>query len=176
MPEYVIVDGYNLLHTLGSRRSLGAPGNLQRARAELAGRIAARMTEAQRNRTTIVFDANFENRDLPPSQEVQGIRVEFARDFADADSMIEHLLRKHPTPQSVVVVSNDRRVRVAAERRRARPVDCESWFDGLSTTEEVAKSAADQAGEVEPDRLAAEISPEEREYWLRLFGGSAGDG
>ncbi len=170
MPEYVIVDGYNLLHTLGTRRSLGGPGNLQRAREELAGRIASRMSEAQRARTTIVFDANFESRDLPTGQEIHGIRVEFARGFADADSMIEHLLRQHPTPQSVIVVSNDRRVKIAAERRRARPVGCESWFDGLAQ-----QAAADPIPAPEAEKREKEMDAAEREYWLKLFGGAEDD-
>lgn len=174
--EYIIIDGYNLLHTLGTRRSLGARGNLQRAREELAGRIAARLEPEQRQRTTIVFDANSENRDLPAVVEVQGIRVEFAREFEDADSMIELMLQQHSAPRSVVVVSNDRRVRQAAERRRARAVDCESWFDslGLDRASEESESRTGEPGEELKER--EEMSAGEREAWLRLFGGAAREG
>jgi uncharacterized protein len=175
LPDYIIIDGYNLLHTLGTRRSLGGPGNLQRAREELAGRIAARLEPDQRGRTTIVFDANSENRELPAVLEVQGIRVEFARGFADADSKIELMLQQHSAPRSVVVVSNDRRVRQAAERRRARAVDCETWFDslGLQTAEEERATAERETGEDLKERGG--MSAAEREVWLQLFGGAAKD-
>lgn len=175
MPEYIIIDGYNLLHTLGTRRSLGGPGNLQRAREELAGRIAARLEPEQRMRTTIVFDSNSENRDLPEVLDVQGIRVEFARGFADADSKIEHMLQQHSAPRSVVVVSNDRRVRQAAERRRARPVDCESWFDSLESSQRQAEAEPAKGEPAEAMKEGAEMSAAEREAWLQLFGGAAKD-
>lgn len=173
MPEYVIIDGYNLLHTLGTRRSLGGPGNLQRAREHLAGRIAAQMSPEERSRTTIVFDANNESRNCPSATVVQGIEVLFARDFDDADSMIEHLVKKHSTPQSLVVVSNDRRVRQAADRRRARAVDCESWFEGLMR-KSPPETATDAGQDVEEIKLRdRELSAEERALWLNLFGGAA---
>ncbi|MFN9248843.1 MAG: NYN domain-containing protein [Planctomycetota bacterium] len=175
MPEYIIIDGYNLLHTLGTRRSLGGPGNLQRAREELAGRIAARLDPEQRARTTIVFDANSETRDLPAVIDVQGIRVEFAHGIVDADSKIELMLKQHSTPRSVVVVSNDRRVRQAAERRRARAVDCESWFDslGLDRSEQDRGPVLSEAGEEVKDN--PEMSAAEREVWMQLFQGAAKD-
>lgn len=173
MPEYVIIDGYNLLHTLGTRRSLGGPGNLQRARESLAGRIAARMSPEQQARTTIVFDANNESRDYPASMVVQGIEVLFARDFEDADSMIEHMLKKHSAPQSLVVVSNDRRVRQAAERRRARAVDCESWFEGLMRQAPVDSDVDAEQEDEEKKLRDGQLSSEERESWAKLFGGAA---
>jgi predicted RNA-binding protein with PIN domain len=175
VPDYIIIDGYNLLHTLGTRRSLGGPGNLQRAREELAGRIASRLEPEQRSRTTIIFDANSENRDLPAVLEVQGIRVEFARDYEDADSMIEQLLQQHSAPRSVIVVSNDRRVRQAAGRRRARAVDCESWFDALG--QPTAGRAEEEPGiPADDDRKPSEeMSAAERESWLKLFGGAVRD-
>lgn len=175
LPEYIIIDGYNLLHTLGTRRSLGGPGNLQRAREELAGRIAARLEPEQRLRTIIVFDSNSENRDLPEVLDVQGIKVEFARGFADADSKIEFMLQHHSAPRSVVVVSNDRRVRQAAERRRARAIDCESWFDSLAANAREAKAEPAGSDPVEEGKEGAEMSAAEREAWLQLFGGAAKD-
>jgi predicted RNA-binding protein with PIN domain len=173
VPDHVIIDGYNLLHTLGTRRSLGGPGNLQRARESLAGRIAARMSPEEQAQTTIVFDANNENCDHPAETEVQGIKVLFAKDFEDADSMIEHMLRKHSAPQSVTVVSNDRRVRQAAERRRARSVGCESWFEELMARRS-AGPAEEADHESEEQRLRdGELSAEERAVWANLFGGAA---
>ena len=173
MPDHVIIDGYNLLHTLGTRRSLGGPGNLQRARESLAGRLAARMSPEEQAQTTIVFDANNENSDYPAETEVHGIKVLFAKDFEDADSMIEHMLRKHSAPQSVTVVSNDRRVRQAAERRRARAVDCESWFEDLMTRR-AAGSAEEAEHKSEEQRLReGELSSEERATWANLFLGAA---
>lgn len=172
MPDYVIIDGYNLLHTLGTRRSLGGPGNLQRARESLAGRIAARMSPAEQARTTIVFDANEESRDCPAATIVHGIEVLFAQDFEDADSMIEYLLRKHSAPQSVIVVSNDRRVRQAAERRRARAVDCESWFEGLMRLPPTEAASEAEMEDEERQLRDGPLSSEERDAWLKLFGGA----
>ena len=173
MPENVIIDGYNLLHTLGTRRSLGGPGNLQRARESLAGRIAARMSPAEQAQTTIVFDANNENRDYPTEIVVQGVKVLFAKDFEDADSMIEHMLRKHSAPQSVTVVSNDRRVRLAAERRRARAVDCERWFEELMSRRSSGLGDEAEQEDEEQKLRDGQLSAKERESWVNLFGGAA---
>ena len=167
-PPFIIIDGYNLLHTIGSRRSLGARGNLQRARMELAGHIAARMNPDQCERTTIVFDALAPSNDLPDSSTHQGITVLFSRGFPDADSMIEYLLQKHSAPKKVIVVSNDRRVQTAATRRRAAFVDCESWYESLAKASSEADSMeTGDSAEIDRKEIA---SPDERQAWLREFG------
>ena len=166
-PPFIIIDGYNLLHTIGSRRSLGARGNLQRARMELAGHIAARMNPSQCERTTIVFDALAHSNDLPDSSTHQGISVLFSKGFPDADSMIEFLLQKHSSPKKVIVVSNDRRVQTAATRRRAAFVDCESWYESLAKVPTTDPTDSGDSAEIDRKEIA---SPDERQAWLREFG------
>ena len=55
-----------------------------------------------------------------------GIRVWFAREYPDADSLIEELVEDDTAPTHLVVVSSDRRLQAAARRRRARAVSCEA--------------------------------------------------
>lgn len=164
---FVIIDGYNFLHSVGTRRSLNGPGNLQRAREALAGQLAAWMEDEQRERTTIVFDSNLENRDAADVAQLHGIRVLYARGFDDADSMIEHLLRQHSSPKAVVVVSNDRRVQQSARRRRATSVACTDWFEQLQAN--ARRRPAAEPNELSESDRPDSLSPAERDAWIQAF-------
>ena len=59
------------------------------------------------------------------------IRVLYAVDHEDADTLIEELIAKHSTPKKLVVVSSDHRLQTAATRRKATAVDSDVWYDRL---------------------------------------------
>ena len=60
-----IIDGYNLMHAAGMARRRYGPGDLERYRNRFIRLVAARLTEEERARTTIVFDARDPHVDGP---------------------------------------------------------------------------------------------------------------
>jgi hypothetical protein len=116
----------------------------------------------------VVFDAAHSPPGLPRSVDHRGLRVCFASQYADADSMIEDLILADSVPRRLTVVSSDHRVQRAARRRRARAVDSDVWFmEALRGRHERQQTAARPT----PARPSAPVLDKEVEYWLRQFGG-----
>src|SRR6266702_1586412 len=97
MPLAFLIDGYNLIHALGLVRKQIAPKELETARRRLLDFLRERL-----------------------EPRAAAITVSFAGRGEEADDVIETLLAQHPAPRRLVVVSDDRRLRDAAVRRRAR--------------------------------------------------------
>jgi hypothetical protein len=161
----LLIDGYNLLNVTG----IFGRGNdltaLHRARAGLLRFLAASIEPAERAHTTIVFDAAGAPPGLPRTLTHDGITVHFARDYADADAMIEDLIEANAAPRSLVVVSSDHRVQRAARRRRAKPVDSDRWYAELRAAR--AGRATPPANV--PQKPTSTLSDEEVEYWMGEF-------
>ncbi len=167
MPGFVLIDGYNLLHATGIlARGIG-PGTLERARMALLGFLAASLEPEQLPRTTVVFDAADHPPGLPREVEHRGLRVVFAAGYADADTLIEQLIRRHSAPRQLTVVSSDRRIQQAARRRKARAVDSDAWYAELLARRQSAPADVPESSARPPVPLLEE----DVEYWLRQFGG-----
>ncbi len=110
-----------------------AVGALQHARQELLDFLVQRLTAAELTQTIIVFDAKHAptGRDTECQYEFRGIRVLFARDHDEADDLLEQMIRRDITPESLLVVSSDRRIQRAAQRRRAQTIDSDTWLGQL---------------------------------------------
>ena len=120
----VIIDGYNLLHASGVFGKERGPRGFEQSRLALLDMLADLLgTDA--GKTLVVFDAARAPDGLPGRLTHRGIRVWFAREYPDADSLIEELVDDDHAPSSLVVVSSDRRLQVAARRRRAEAIGCE---------------------------------------------------
>jgi len=126
--QFLIIDGYNLMHAAGIARPTYGPGDLQRCRERLVRWLLEHLDESQRSDTQIVFDAAAAPSDSDPFQTVQGLNVVFAPPGTDADSEIERMLQKHSAPKQVIMVSSDHRLHKAARRRKARPIDSEDFI------------------------------------------------
>ncbi len=163
--QYLIIDGYNLLHGAGLARPQYGPGDLERCRHKLLRALASRLTAEERKLTTIVFDAW----DPPPERErvfhFEEMHVQFAEAPGEADAVIEELIALHSAPKQLTVVSGDRRLQVAAKRRKARFQDSETWYQQLDRRE-----FADQQVKSEPTARERELTQQETEYWLGVFG------
>ena len=61
----------------------------------------------------------------------QGITVCFAEQYAEADDLIEELIRLDSMLRRLVVVSSDHRLQRAARRRRAKAIDSDVWYAEL---------------------------------------------
>lgn len=161
----ILIDGYNLLHVSGIlRRGLG-PGSLERARNALLNRLVTLLPPEERVETVIVFDAKQGPRDLPTEFDHQGILVRFARDFEEADDLLEYLIRTHSAPRQLLVVSSDHRVQKAAKRRKAKVNDSEPWLNQLHLT---AIDTEVQDTSTDPKR--EHLDPQQVAKWMREFG------
>lgn len=156
----LIIDGYNLLHASGVFGAERGPRGFEQSRLTLLDLLADLLgTEA--SKTIVVFDAVNAPDGLPGRHVHRGLRVWFAREYPDADSLIEELIDDDNAPQSLTVVSSDRRLQAAARRRRAGAVDCEAWLADLR-----ARSRRRDNVDAKP----AEPSPYDVEAWKRYFG------
>jgi uncharacterized protein len=157
--RWILIDGYNLLHASGVFGS-GGRTPLESSREALLDWLGAELTDAQRQRTTIVFDAREAPPGLPRSGEKHGMRICFAPRGHEADELLEELIQEHSAPRSLTVISSDHRIQRAARRRRAKPLDSDQWVASLRQ-----HSSADR----QSPGTAPEPSPDDIRTWLDEF-------
>jgi predicted RNA-binding protein with PIN domain len=153
-----LVDGYNLLHASGVFGTTRGPRGLESSRIALLDHLADRLGDLT-GRVLVVFDAANAPDGLPGRTVHRGIRVWFAREYPDADSLIEEILDEERSPQSVTVVSND--LQLAARRRGAAALSSDAWLAELRRPRPTGDAGADKP---------PEPGPGEVEHWKRHFG------
>jgi uncharacterized protein len=169
--HFLIIDGYNLMHACGLARRKYAQGQLQRCRSQLIRYLAQHLTERERERTTIVFDAGEAPPGLPRQATANGMVVCFASPGKEADDTIEELIAGHSAPRQIRLVSSDHRLQKSARRRRGAFVDSDVFVAELERRGPAAEVPPElpNAGLSSNDKAAAE-SETEAERWLRIFG------
>src|SRR5215813_6599697 len=167
----IIIDGYNLLNVAGIMPAGRGPGTLEKARQALLNVLVESLPTEEVPRTTVVFDASDSPWGVAKQNEHRGITVRFAAKDADADTLIEELIKADSAPKRLTVVSSDHRIQRAAKRRRATAIDSDIWFANL-LRERAARTAtgADLTGKT-PDvpKPQGPFAPGEVEDWLRMF-------
>lgn len=102
--DWLIIDGYNLLHTCNELTNL-LDNDIQQARHQLV-----RKTESTAHRmapqTTIVFDGREAGQDNALTS--KHLEIYFSPSNLTADSIIERLVSKYHTPGRIMVVTSDR--------------------------------------------------------------------
>ena len=189
----ILIDGYNLLFQGGLEGKSRGAGWLERARARLVKLLLQSLPKEDIERTQIVFDANDQSVAARQAQSsamdfhVTGTKhcielvpvsssteskapgprpiITFANEHDEADDLIEEIIRKHPHPKSLQVVSSDNRIRKCARARRAISVDSESFLDQLQEPREQPRST-----NLEETEMPTEISDDEVGYWMKEFG------
>lgn len=180
----LLIDGYNLLHATGAISQGRGPGRLAKARERMLGQIAAELTEEERQATQVVFDTQ-RSIDDEHGTSVRGIRITYAVGFAEADELLEQLIRQHPQPRMLTVVSSDLRVQRCAKARKAQAVGSDQWLMELldrherrtpaapASTGDIVESAARsdslRPNEADVDR-ETRLSNDEVQAWLKEFG------
>ncbi|MBI1914122.1 MAG: NYN domain-containing protein [Planctomycetes bacterium] len=159
---HYLIDGYNLLHHVGLLSGRVGPTKLEKARRALLGHLSGRLGTEAAN-VTVVFDALRAPPGVDDALEYQGIRVLFSR-YEIADDLIEELIRRASAPKLLTVVSNDRRIRDAARRRRCPVAECVDFWESLHQR---TPAPADPAVEGEPKR--ERVSRGEAEEWAKEF-------
>ena len=163
--QFLIIDGYNLMHAAGLARATYGPGDLARKRFELLARLARRLTIDERKRCTIVFDAIDAPKNLPGRFRHEEIVVLFAEPGHEADEVIELLISQHSAPRRLTVVSSDHRLQNAIRRRRGSTVDSDVFLKQL-------ESPHRQVGT--PQRSGSSVNAPEAdlEFWMQEFEGT----
>jgi uncharacterized protein len=160
-----LIDGYNLLHATGHLSGAVAPLGLERARRTLLDRIVRRHGPSA-SCVTVVFDVRRAPPGLPPEEDYQGVRVLYALG-READEVIEELVRRDAAPRQLTVVSNDRRLREAARRRRCRVADCLDFFESLLHPEAAPPPEVPPDGAGKPEAVPGDLAAElERAFRL----------
>ena len=162
----LLIDGYNLLHATDIFGDDTGPNTFQRSREALLAFLAASLNEGERRQTTIVFDAAEAPPGLPNHYTVEGLQVIYARDYPDADTLIEEMIEEHTAPRGVLVVSSDHRVQRAARRRGAKYTDSERWYSEL--WQRRIELRRNQQKSV-PEKPVGQLSTEEIAYWVEQF-------
>jgi len=155
----LIIDGYNLLR---------AVQNLLEQASDFTDIQLCRMIDEYLYRTKkrgqIVFDG-VGPRDKSGFNNLRELEVTFSGTNREADDVIEKLILENTAPKSLIVVSNDRRIKTAANKRKATVADCvDFWTEVIKQLEKKKKK------QVEPQGKFIGISEAETEYWLREFG------
>jgi predicted RNA-binding protein with PIN domain len=158
-----LLDGYNLLHAMGLLRGRAGPTGLEKARLGLLGLLRAVYGE-EATVVTVVFDAAHAPPGVPQEEDYQGIHVRFAVQQEQADDLIEALIRHDSAPRRLTVVSDDHRIRDAAERRRCKVSSCAEYLEWLERHRRERGRSARQA-----DAKPEHVSQEESQHWLREF-------
>jgi predicted RNA-binding protein with PIN domain len=141
--QFLLIDGYNLLHAAGLAHDRYGPGQFEKCRNQLLQEIADRLSEAQRERTTVIFDAQDAPPDVPAVQQFARISVVFSVG-SDADTMIEAMLESHAAPRQILVVSSDHRLQKAASRRKAKSIDSEKFWELAVGEEDPVQKTAEE--------------------------------
>jgi uncharacterized protein len=161
-----LIDGYNLLYAMGLLHGRAGPHALEKARLALLGRLCG-CHGAEAAAVTVVFDGAGAPPWAVPEQDYQGVRVYFALD-GEADDLIEDLIRRDAAPRQLTVISDDRRIRQAARRRRCPVLGC---MDYLDERDRARRRVAPPAEPAKPDG----VSRDEAERWRREFADLADD-
>ncbi len=103
-PDWLIIDGYNLLHQVDELADL-LRTDIQQARHRLV-RMIENTAHKMAAQTTIVFDGREAGTDDALS--TKHLEVYFSPSNLSADSVIERLVCKFPNPEKILVVTSDR--------------------------------------------------------------------
>jgi uncharacterized protein len=162
----LLIDGYNLLNVASVPVPARGKSSLEKARLALLNFLAESLDPEEVPRTVVVFDAHDPPWGVPRETRHKGLTVLFAAREADADALIEDLIRADHSPRRLTVVSSDHRIQRAAKRRRARAVDSDVWYAEVVRARQERQQAATEGSE----RPAGPLPEEDVRYWMHEFG------
>jgi len=167
-----LIDGYNLMHAAGLLEARPVPKGLRAVRHRFLNDLAAGLDPIDAAQTTVVFDAADPPADRPATAKHKGLAVVFAVGNENADERLEQLIAADSAPKGLTVVSSDRRVRQAAERRRAAVLSSADFLDRLDARRRARRKPpipAVRAPTPAPSPTA------EAAYWMEQFGAIEAD-
>lgn len=105
MSEYIVVDGYNVVHAWAELIKLKEE-SLEHARDRLID-ILANYAGFSGDRIVVVFDAHRVKSNEDRYEEVSGVQIFYTREDETADSLIERLVGEMPRDGYTRVVTSD---------------------------------------------------------------------
>ena len=105
MSDYLIVDGYNIIHAWPMLQKL-KDASLGHARTRLAD-ILAGYAALSGERVIVVFDAHLVKNNQEHSEVVSGVEIIYTREGETADAVIERLVGTLPERATVFVATSD---------------------------------------------------------------------
>lgn len=193
---FLLIDGYNLMHAAGLFRRKFRNNEFAQARHQFLQYLANHLEHDERQRTTIVFDAQNPPSFLSaPHYFFDEMTVIFSTG-QDADTLIEEMLRQHSAPRQILLISSDHRLQKAARRRRAKSADSDEFIAELnqhgpindapidSTVKPPSSASRSQKQKAKPEsqtaepqkesasqhpKFTGETSAAETAMWLELF-------
>jgi predicted RNA-binding protein with PIN domain len=159
-----LIDGYNLLFAyLGAPPSRSLSKALERARKRLLEKLRVGHGDGA-SVVTVVFDAAAAPRGVPAQHDYHGIQVLFAVHQERADDLIEDLIRRESAPPQLTVVTDDRHIQQAAQRRHCAVMGCTTYLDWLEMEKQPTPSISHRRSG-KPQTVTAE----EAQRWLGEF-------
>jgi predicted RNA-binding protein with PIN domain len=126
-------------------------------------RIVGRYLKQIGGRGEIIFDGTGP-RDKSGFDNISNLEVFFAGLNTDTDTVIEDKIKANTAPKSLTIVSSDRRLRKAAQARKAMAVKSEVFWNNLqkqlSRKKRIREPAAKRQG----------LTDGETKQWLEFFG------
>lgn len=155
----IIIDGHNLLHAIHK-----AEEDSESITEVQLCRIVGRFLKLTRQTGELVFDGTGP-RDKSGFDNISNLEVIFAGIGTDADTVIEKKIKASTAPKSLMIVSSDRRLRKAAQARKATSVKSEMFLNNLQ------KQLSRKRKNVrEPAAKRHGLTESETEQWLKYFG------
>lgn len=167
--NFLLIDGYNLMHAAGLARERYGPGDLDRCRQQLLVWLKTHLADSLHARTTVVFDAIDSPKAEATIERFHNFIVRFPRRGKEADELIEKLIRQHSAPKQILVVSSDHRLHKAVRKRKGRAIDSEEFFHFVSAETTYANHQNNQVSFPESEKPKT-VPPGEHEEWLDAFG------
>jgi len=159
-----LIDGNNLMHALADV----GPEVGREALCKLLIPLLARGATAH-----VVFDGAAPPPGVAAQIEQTGVRVTYAGERT-ADEVILKLIAQDTAPKRLTVVSTDREIRRAAERRRCKPVTSQEFAQKILRID-AARRKPKPARSPESRAKQKGLSEQETRHWLREFGFEEGD-
>ncbi|MBF7082833.1 NYN domain-containing protein [Desulfallas sp. Bu1-1] len=105
MNEYIVVDGYNVIHAWPELARL-KNDSLEHARDRLVDMLAD-YAGFSGDRVVVVFDAHRVKHNTERYEEINGVQIFYTREEETADSLIERLVGEMPRDGYIRVVTSD---------------------------------------------------------------------
>ena len=153
-----IIDGHNLLHTIIKMDELFEPVT----DTQLC-RLINNYLQLTGQKGELVFDGTGP-REKNAYENFSNLEVFFSNIGTDADSIIEDKIKADTSPKRLVIVSSDRRLRKAAQIRKAASIKSAEFWVLLN------KELNKKRPKKEPGGKRQGLSESETKKWLEIFG------
>lgn len=158
LSEMIIIDGYNLLHSIQkTREEFESISDVQLCR------VISRYLKLIGQKGEIIFDG-IGPPDKSGFDNISNLEVIFSGRATDADTVIEHKIRANTAPKRLTIVSSDRRLRKAAQARKATAAKSEAFWADLG------KQLSRKRPAKEPKEKQQGLDESETRLWMRFFG------